>query len=67
MWENEYNPIEADVIIVDEFSMVDILLLEKFLRAISIDTKIIIVGIKLTQLPSVDLETYYRFNDVRRL
>jgi len=49
---NEYNPIEADVIIVDEFSMVDILLLEKFLRAISIDTKIIIVG-DVDQLPSV--------------
>ena len=49
---NEENPIQSDVIIIDEFSMVDVLLLEKFLRAIKIDTKIIIVG-DVDQLPSV--------------
>ena len=49
---NEQNPISADVIIVDEFSMVDILLLEALLKAMSPQTKLIIVG-DSDQLPSV--------------
>lgn len=49
---NEENPIEADVLIVDEFSMTDILLLEKMLRALHIGTRLIIVG-DVDQLPSV--------------
>lgn len=49
---NDENPIEADVLIVDEFSMTDILLLEKLLRALHTSTRLIIVG-DVDQLPSV--------------
>lgn len=49
---NEENPIDADVLIVDEFSMTDILLLEKMLRALHTGTRLIIVG-DVDQLPSV--------------
>lgn len=49
---DENNPIEADVLIVDEYSMVDILLLDKKLKALKNDTKLIIVG-DVDQLPSV--------------
>ncbi|MBQ6998762.1 MAG: ATP-dependent RecD-like DNA helicase [Clostridia bacterium] len=49
---DESNPIEADVIIVDEMSMVDILLMSALLRAIAAGTRIIMVG-DVDQLPSV--------------
>jgi len=49
---NEENPLEADVIIIDEMSMVDILLFSALLRAISIGTRLIMVG-DINQLPSV--------------
>lgn len=49
---NEENPLEADVIIIDEMSMVDISLLHALLRAVSIGTRLILVG-DVNQLPSV--------------
>lgn len=49
---NQYNPIEADVIIVDEMSMVDILLMYHFLKALPDKCRIILVG-DSDQLPSV--------------
>ncbi len=49
---NEDNPLEADVIIVDEMSMVDIFLFQALLRAISVGTRLIMVGDR-DQLPSV--------------
>lgn len=49
---NEENPIQADVIIVDEVSMVDIFLMRALLRAVSPGTMILFVGDK-DQLPSV--------------
>ncbi len=49
---NEKNPLECDVIIVDEASMLDALLFENLLRAIKISTRIILVG-DTDQLPSV--------------
>ncbi|QUH21958.1 SF1B family DNA helicase RecD2 [Alkaliphilus sp. B6464] len=49
---NEDNPVDADVLIVDEYSMVDIILLDKKLRALENTTKLIIVG-DVDQLPSV--------------
>lgn len=49
---NESNPIEADVIIIDEMSMVDIFLMNALLKAIVIGTKLILVG-DSSQLPSV--------------
>lgn len=51
---NENNPLPGiDLLIVDEFSMVDIVLFERLLKAISINTVVILVGDK-DQLPSVD-------------
>lgn len=49
---NEENPLEADVIIVDEMSMVDIFLFQSLLKAISVGTRLIMVG-DVNQLPSV--------------
>lgn len=49
---NEENPLEADVVIVDEMSMVDINLLHALLKAIVVGTRVIFVG-DVNQLPSV--------------
>jgi exodeoxyribonuclease V alpha subunit len=49
---NEGKPLEADLIIVDEFSMVDILLLHHLLGAITPGTTLVCVG-DVDQLPSV--------------
>lgn len=49
---NEENPLEADVIIIDEMSMVDIHLFEALLSAVSVGTRLIMVGDR-NQLPSV--------------
>lgn len=49
---NEKNPLPYDVIIVDEVSMVDILLMNSLLKAIPKGAKLILVGDK-DQLPSV--------------
>lgn len=49
---NEYNPLEADVIIIDEMSMVDLGLMHALLKAISVGTRLILVG-DVNQLPSV--------------
>lgn len=49
---NEENPIEADVIIIDEMSMVDILIMNHLLKAIPAGSRLILVG-DADQLPSV--------------
>lgn len=49
---NEENPLEADVIIIDEVSMVDLPLMHALLRAIVPGTRTIFVGDE-NQLPSV--------------
>lgn len=49
---NEENPIDADVIIIDESSMIDILLFKNLISAIKDTSKVIFVGDK-DQLPSV--------------
>ncbi|MCD7725467.1 MAG: ATP-dependent RecD-like DNA helicase [Clostridiales bacterium] len=49
---NEENPLEADVIIVDEMSMVDIFLFQALLQALTVGTRLIMVG-DVNQLPSV--------------
>ncbi len=49
---NEENPLEADVIIIDEMSMVDTYLMHALLRAVSVGTRLILVG-DINQLPSV--------------
>lgn len=50
--KGEDNPLEADVIIIDEMSMVDIFLFHALLRAVSPGTRLILVG-DAHQLPSV--------------
>jgi exodeoxyribonuclease V alpha subunit len=49
---NENNPLEADVIIIDETSMVDIRIFQALLKAIVPGTRLILVG-DASQLPSV--------------
>ena len=49
---NEENPLEADVLIIDEASMVDILLMQSVLKAVAVGTRLIMVG-DVDQLPSV--------------
>jgi len=49
---NEENPLETDVLIIDEASMVDILLMQSVLKAIAVGTRLIMVG-DVDQLPSV--------------
>ena len=49
---NELNPLKADVIIIDEMSMVDTLLFEALLRAVKPESTLIMVG-DSNQLPSV--------------
>lgn len=49
---NEQNPLETDVVIIDEMSMVDIGLMNSLLKAIAHGTRLILVG-DVNQLPSV--------------
>ncbi len=49
---NEENPLETDVIIIDEMSMVDIQLFQALLRAVVPGTRLVLVG-DVNQLPSV--------------
>lgn len=49
---NEQNPLETDVVIVDEMSMVDIHLMYALLKALAVGTRLILVG-DVNQLPSV--------------
>ena len=49
---NSENPLEADVIIIDEMSMVDIALMHSLLLAVTAGTRLILVGDE-NQLPSV--------------
>ncbi|MFU0826032.1 MAG: ATP-dependent RecD-like DNA helicase [Lachnoclostridium sp.] len=68
---NESNPLETDVIIIDEMSMVDISLMHALLRAITVGTRLILVG-DVNQLPSVgpgnvlkDIINSHHFNVVK--
>lgn len=50
--KNEENPIRADAVILDEVSMIDVLLMHCLLKAITEDTFLILIG-DIDQLPSV--------------
>ncbi|EOC99399.1 ATP-dependent RecD-like DNA helicase [Caldisalinibacter kiritimatiensis] len=50
--KDEGTPLEADVVIIDEVSMIDILLMNNLLKAILPGTRLILVG-DVDQLPSV--------------
>lgn len=47
-----HNPLEADLVVVDEASMLDVLLAEKLLAALGSDTRLLLVG-DPAQIPSV--------------
>ncbi len=49
---DERNPLDCDVMVVDEMSMVDVLLFEHLLRALRLGCKVVLVG-DCDQLPSV--------------
>ena len=49
---NEQNPLETDVVIVDEMSMVDTFLMHAFLKAVTVGTRLVFVG-DVNQLASV--------------
>ncbi len=50
--KNAENPLEADVIIIDEMSMVDLTLFQALLKAVMPGTRLVLVG-DVNQLPSV--------------
>ncbi|WP_036612221.1 SF1B family DNA helicase RecD2 [Oribacterium sp. P6A1] len=50
--KNEENPLEGDVLIIDECSMIDIILMNSLLKAIPATMRLILVG-DIDQLPSV--------------
>ena len=50
--KGESSPLDCDVIIIDEASMIDIILMQSLLKAINLGTRLIIVG-DVDQLPSV--------------
>lgn len=49
---NEENPLEADALIIDECSMIDILLMNNLMKAVSSGMRLVMVG-DIDQLPSV--------------
>ena len=49
---NESNNLEEDVVVIDEFSMVDLLLFQSLLKAMNASKRLVIVG-DVDQLPSV--------------
>lgn len=49
---NEENPVEADVVLIDEASMLDIILAKALLKAVAHGTRLVLVG-DVDQLPSV--------------
>jgi exodeoxyribonuclease V alpha subunit len=50
--KNEESPLECDAIIVDEVSMIDIILMNNLLKAVAEGTRLVLVG-DMDQLPSV--------------
>ncbi|MCR4649271.1 MAG: ATP-dependent RecD-like DNA helicase [Lachnospiraceae bacterium] len=56
---NEDNPLEAEVYIVDEMSMVDVFLFASFLHAVPVGSRVILVG-DVNQLPSVGPGNIFR-------
>ena len=66
---NEENPIQADMIIIDEASMLDLVLANNLLKAVPLDSHLLLVG-DIDQLPSVgagDVLGDDRFRCPRRL
>lgn len=56
---NDLNPLEVDVVVVDETSMLDTIMTKALLRAIPYTSRIILIG-DVEQLPSVSAGAVYR-------
>ncbi|MCI8519068.1 MAG: AAA family ATPase [Clostridia bacterium] len=56
------EPIDADVIIVDEVSMIDLALMKYLLTAVYEGTKLVLVG-DVDQLPSVGPRKYFKMHN----
>ncbi len=50
--KNSENPLKGDILIIDEFSMIDLLLMHNLLKAVPVTMNILLVG-DIDQLPSV--------------
>lgn len=59
VYETDYAPLDADLIIVDEFSMVDMLLANELFRRIQNGCRVLLVG-DADQLPSVGPGNVFR-------
>lgn len=57
--DEDIAPIDVDVLIIDEMSMVDVFLMNSIVRAVYYGTKIIFVG-DSNQLPSVGPRKYFK-------
>ncbi|MBN2260211.1 MAG: ATP-dependent RecD-like DNA helicase [Clostridiales bacterium] len=69
--KNEEDPLKSDIIIIDEASMIDINLFNYFLKAVTVETKLVIIG-DADQLPSIgpgnvlqDIIDSYFFTTIR--
>lgn len=63
----DITPIDVDVLVIDEMSMVDIFLMNYIVKALFLGTKIIFVG-DANQLPSVRTRKHFeRFNRFRKV
>ena len=49
---NRHHPLDADMLVIDEVSMIDAVLMYHLLQAVALDTRVILVG-DVNQLPSV--------------
>lgn len=56
---NDINPLDIDIVIVDEMSMLDTLIFRSLLRAIPLTARLIMIG-DVEQLPSVTAGAVYR-------
>ena len=69
IWESVDSPVtevKADLVIIDEMSMVDVFLMNHLLKGISKNTKLVLVG-DIDQLPSVGPREYIkRFNQFKK-
>ena len=55
---NDENPLEGDALIVDECSMIDILLMNNLLKAVPVGMRLVLVG-DIDQLPSVGPGSFF--------
>jgi exodeoxyribonuclease V alpha subunit len=52
-WHNEHNPLAEQLVIVDESSMIDLAMMDRLLRAMRPEARLILLG-DADQLPSID-------------